>query len=195
MWPCACTQARNHSLHMAMCMHTGREPQFTCGHVHALRQGATFYMWSCACTESESHSLHNYGHVHAHRHRATVYIWSCTCLGGVYRLTTSRKAKTTAGETVYMSLHRQGNSLHIAMCMHTGKKPQFTYGHVHVHRQENTVYIWSCACTPAGSHSLHIVMCMHTGRKSQFTYGHVHAQRQRARVYMWPCVCEGGVYR
>ena len=176
MWPCACTQAGSHSLHMAMCMHTGKKPQFTYGHVHAHGQRATVYMWPCTCTQAGSHILHvvmcmhtgrkpqfTYGHVHAHRHRATVNIWSCTCLGGVYRLTTSRKAKTTAGETVYMSLHRQ--------------EKQFTYGHVHAHRQEATVYIWPCACTQAGSHSLHMAMCMHKGKEElEFTCGHVYVK-------------------
>ena len=150
MWPRACTQPGSHSLHMAMSMHTGKKPQFTYGRVHAHRQRATVYMWPCTCTQAGSHILHvvmcmhrvrktqfTYGRVHTHRHRATVYIWSCTCRGGVYRLTTSRKAKTTAGETVYMSLHRQGK--------------QFIYGHVHAHRQEATVYIWPCACTKAKS--------------------------------------------
>ena len=104
---------------MAVCMHTGREPQFT------------------------------YGHVHAQRQRARVYMWSCVCEGGMYR----RRAKISAGEIVYMCIHRRGKQF-------TGRKPQFTCGHVHARRQEATVYMWSCAGTQAGSHSLHAVMCV-----------------------------------
>ena len=100
---------------------------------------------------------------------------------------------TQTGETVYTwpraCTQPGSHSLHMAMSMHTGKKPQFTYGRVHAHRQRATVYIWPCACTQAGSHILHVVMCMHIGRKPQFTYGHVHTHRHRATVYIWSCAC------
>ena len=135
---------------------------------------------------------------------ARTYLWSGPGIGSAIRMwTTTEQVKryisfgpgmfgATAVEHflhVVMCMYRQGNSLHLAMCMHTGREPHFTYGHVHTHRHRATVYMWPCTCTQAGSHILHTAMCIHTGIEPQFTCGHVHAHRHRATVYMWPCEC------
>ena len=119
------------------------------------------------------------------------YLWSGPGIGSAIRMwTTTEQVKryisfgpgmfgaTALEHFLHVKcMYRQGNSLHVAMCMHTGREPQFTYGHVHVHRQEATVYIWSCACTQAGSHSLHMAMCMHKGKEElEFTCGHVYVK-------------------